>query len=167
MNEELLKFYYFRVTEVWKLLCDLHNQLFNLTCDEYLCLLGSDIEGLDQKTAEKKEIIEEINSVEKLRSEIISELNLKFPDNKVENVSQLLNLMINTDLEKENKYLFKFNALLINLIERIQKQNKKNQLFLNKAISSLKEIREQVTGVKSFTTYNAKGNAKVNSLKSE
>jgi flagellar biosynthesis/type III secretory pathway chaperone len=61
--------------------------------------------------------------------------------------------------EKQNntQHLYRFNALLIDVIEKIQTQNKKNQVFLNKAINSLKEIREEALGVKNYNTYNKKG----------
>ncbi len=50
--------------------------------------------------------------------------------------------------------------LLIDIIEKLQTQNKKNQLFLNKAINNLREIREDALGVKSYSTYNNKGLSK-------
>ncbi len=167
ISSDKLKIYYFRVTEVWKYLCEQHNELFNLTCDEYICLLSSEIEKLEQKTKEKIVVIETIGRLEKMRSEIIDDINKDLENKKIENVSQLLDLMLNTEIEISNKYLFRFNTLLIDLIEKIQKQNKKNQLFINKAINSLRDIRQQVAGTKSFSTYNAKGTAKLNAIKME
>lgn len=167
INSEKLKVYYFRVTEVWKYLCEQHNELFNLTCDEYVCLLSSNIEELELKAEEKAIVIETVGKLEKIRSEIINDLNNELGEKKIENVSQLLDLMLETEIEKNNKYLFRFNALLIDIIEKIQKQSKKNQLFINKALGSLRDIREQVTGTKSYSTYNARGTAKLNAIKTE
>jgi flagellar biosynthesis/type III secretory pathway chaperone len=49
------------------------------------------------------------------------------------------------------------NSLLIDIIHRIQEQNKKNQMFLNKAMLSLREIKQGFTGKKTYTTYGADG----------
>ena len=62
-------------------------------------------------------------------------------------------------VELKEKHLFRFNALLIDLIEKIQNQNKRNQLFINKALHSLKEIRQDVLGKKSYSTYTSRGSA--------
>ena len=42
--------------------------------------------------------------------------------------------------------------------------NWKNQLFINKALSSLREIRESAMGTKTVSTYNAKGFTQQRSL---
>ena len=65
------------------------------------------------------------------------------------------------------KYLNNFNSLLIDIIQKIQKQNKKNQIFINKAIISLKEIKGSVDGGKNFNTYTQEGltTNKVNQIK--
>jgi hypothetical protein len=49
------------------------------------------------------------------------------------------------------------NDLLIDVISRIQMQNKKNQLFLSRAMQSLNELKDGFTGKKHFTTYGANG----------
>lgn len=147
---------YFRVTDLWKRLCEEHSLLFDLTCDEYSLLLSSDIEGLEDKVAEKEVVIERITGLDKIRQEIIKELNHSFQLG-IKNVQGLLEYMNATEIEKVQKHLFRFNALLIDIIEKIQAQNKKNQLFLNKAIFSLREIRMEAMGKKNYSTYNAKG----------
>jgi flagellar biosynthesis/type III secretory pathway chaperone len=68
--------------------------------------------------------------------------------------------MQNYEAETNEKHLYRFNELLIDVIEKIQTQNKKNQLFINKAILSLREIREDAGGVKKYNTYSAKGISK-------
>jgi flagellar biosynthesis/type III secretory pathway chaperone len=64
----------------------------------------------------------------------------------------------------ENKmqtpHLEKFNSYLIDTIEKIQEQNKKNQIFINKTLLSLKTIREEAMGRKNYSTYNSKGSTK-------
>ena len=61
--------------------------------------------------------------------------------------------------QNNTKHLYRFNELLIDVIEKIQEQNKKNQVFLNKAINNLREIREEAMGVKNYSTYNQKGHS--------
>ena len=86
---------------------------------------------------------------------------------KIDAVSDLLELMSNYEKKLDEKYLNNFNSLLIDIIQKIQKQNKKNQIFINKAIISLKEIKGSVDGKKSFNTYTQEGltTSKVNKVK--
>ena len=79
---------------------------------------------------------------------MIEEFNQEFQENKIANVRSLINAMNEFPIEKEQKHLFRFNTLLIDLIEKIQLQNKKNQVFVNKALQSLKTIREEALGIK-------------------
>lgn len=156
-NQKLALFYY-QITDVWKRFCEEHYKLFEVTSDEYTCLLASNIEDLEQKLADKGEIIARINVLESIRSEIIEEINhSKISNETITNVSELISFFLRSEEEMKYKHLEKFNLLLIDLIEKIQAQNKKNQLFINKAILSLKEIRESASGEKNFKTYNAKG----------
>ena len=76
----------------------------------------------------------------------------------IESVSDLLNFMGSLEVEKKEQHLFRFNALLIDIIEKIQKQNKKNQIFINKAIHNLQEIRLEASGEKNYKTYNSNAN---------
>ncbi len=151
--------FYFEVTDLWKRLCEQHVDLFNLTCDEYSLLLSSELNELEEKLVEKNLTIKKINQLEKVRRDLISDLNNFLPDQKIESVSSLLSLMNQYEVEKNEKHLFRFNALLIDLIEKIQAQNKRNQLFINKALHSLKEIRQDVLGKKSYSTYSANGSS--------
>lgn len=150
---------YFRVTDLWKRLCEEHTLLFDLTCDEYSLLLSSDLDGLEDKVAEKEVVIERIGKLDRVRQGLIDEVNA-LNGASVKSVSDLIDYMNSTQIEKEQKHLFRFNALLIDIIEKIQAQNKKNQLFLNKAIHSLRDIRMGAMGKKNYTTYNAKGNSR-------
>ena len=74
----------------------------------------------------------------------------------VNNVSELISLMNLFEETNKNYHLKRFNTLLIDIIEKLQDQNK-NQMFLNKAIHNLKEIREEAMGVKNYSTYNKQG----------
>ena len=158
MNEKLA-IIYFEVTGLWKKLCEEHNELFNITCEEYSLLLRSELSLLEEKLVEKNNIILRINALENIRRDLIKELNVLFPDKEIDCVSALLEIMKIYEVERKLKHLFRFNALLIDIIEKIQIQNKRNQLFINKALFSLKQIRLEATGKKNFSTYSSKGSA--------
>ena len=176
-NSEKIKYFYYQVTDLWKRFCEEHATLFNLTCEEYSNLLKTDLDKLEKTIAEKDTIINRINALEKLRLELISEINVEFLQNqelrnifnikKIGTVSDLLELMNNYEKKLDEKYLNNFNSLLIDIIQKIQKQNKKNQIFINKAIISLKEIKGSVDGGKNFNTYTQEGltTTKVNQIK--
>ena len=155
-EQDLLAILYFQTTDIWKRMCEEHMDLFNVTCDEYTLLLNSEIDQLESKVKEKEQTILRIKALEEIRQEIIVELS-KTLNKKIESVSQLLEVMTAYEVEKKEKHLFRFNALLIDMIEKIQAQNKKNQLFINKALRSLKEIRMEAMGEKNYQTYTAKG----------
>lgn len=150
---------YFEVTNLWKQLCEEHNELFNLTCDEYSLLLKSDLDLLEEKIMEKNECIQRIGALEMTRRGLITELSELYPDKTIDSVSSLLEIMSLYEVESNQKHLFRFNALLIDIIEKIQSQNKRNQLFINKALHSLQQIRLEATGKKNFPIYSAKGSA--------
>lgn len=158
MNDKLA-ILYFEVTDLWKRLCEEHNMLFNVTCDEYSLLLNSELDLLEEKLVEKNEIILKIGALETIRRELITELNAILPDKEIDSVSKLIEVMRAYEVEKNQKHLFRFNALLIDIIEKIQAQNKRNQLFINKALLSLKQIRFEATGKKNYSTYSSKGSA--------
>ena len=158
MNDRLA-ILYFEVTDLWKRLCEEHNELFNVTCDEYSLLLRSELDLLEENLEEKNQIILRIGALETIRRELIADLNTLLPEKNIDSVSALLEVMKAYEVEKNQKHLFRFNALLIDIIEKIQAQNKRNQLFINKALLSLKQIRIEATGKKNFSTYSAKGSA--------
>ncbi len=150
---------YFQVTDVWKQFCEEHNELFNLTCDEYSLLLKSDLELLEERITEKNECIARIGTLEMMRRGLIDDINALYPEKKIDSVAALLEVMSNYEIESNQKHLFRFNALLIDIIEKIQAQNKRNQLFINKALHSLQQIRIEASGKKNYSTYSAKGSA--------
>jgi flagellar biosynthesis/type III secretory pathway chaperone len=158
MNEKLAPIY-FEVTNLWKQFCEEHNELFNLTCDEYSLLLRSELDLLEEKIEEKNQCIQRIGALELIRRDLISDLSKLVPEQSVDSVSGLLAVMSEYEVESKQKHLFRFNALLIDIIEKIQAQNKRNQLFINKALHSLQQIRLEASGKKNFQTYSAKGSA--------
>lgn len=145
--------------DIWELLCKKHSELFDITCDEYLTLLSSDMDLLEETVALKEKKLTEISHVDNRRLNLISEFNdMNFLDFQLEKASQLI------DFFKANKvegfqYLEKLNLLLIDIIEKIQAQNKKNQVFLNKALISLNDLKSSFKGGKKLTTYGPQGRA--------
>jgi flagellar biosynthesis/type III secretory pathway chaperone len=150
--------YYHQVLNIWEGFCKLHKDLFDLTCDEYLTLLSSDIDKLEEMLPSKEEIIARVSELEKDRAKIIEQINSRslFSD-RIERAADLLSAFADLDNKSAIPALKNLNALLIDIIEKIQEQNKKNQLFLNKAMLSLQDVKQGFTGKKTFTTYGADG----------
>lgn len=156
--------YYFQITDIWKSQCELHYKLFDLTCDEYALLLDSKVDELEEKINAKSELINDIERNEKARNVILTNIQNEYEELEINSISDLLDFFATFEAEKDGKHLFRFNSLLVDIIEKIQDQNKKNQLFINKALSSLREIRESAMGTKTVSTYNAKGFTQQRSL---
>jgi flagellar biosynthesis/type III secretory pathway chaperone len=152
------KLYYQRAIGVWEGFCELHKELYDLTCDEYLTLLESDIEKLEKMLPLKEEIISRIGELEKERTELIDTLNsTALFTTKITRAGELLTAFSSLDQAAGIPALKNLNALLIDIIQKIQEQNKKNQMFLNKAMISLREVKQGFTGKKQYTTYGADG----------
>lgn len=157
MKQDSLKLHYFQITDIWKLHCELHSELFDLTCDEYMHLLESNLDELEVTISRKNEILEIISINEKEREKQLKALANENSSLSLNTFKDLIIFFKDFEPEKESKHLFRFNELLLDIITKIQNQNKKNQMFINKAIHSLKVIREEASGKKSVTTYNKKG----------
>ncbi|MBI2521345.1 MAG: flagellar export chaperone FlgN [Bdellovibrio sp.] len=142
---------------IWHEFCELHFSLFEATAAEYSCLLNSDIEKLEITTAEKNKIITAIDLADAKRQSFILNLQEQYDLNNIASVSDLIIFLEKTAPEPLVKNFIGYNSLLKDLIEKIKEQNKKNQIFLNKAIYHLQELRENATGKKTVHTYNAKG----------
>jgi flagellar biosynthesis/type III secretory pathway chaperone len=152
------KLYYQRAISVWEGFCHLHKDLYDLTCEEYLTLLESDIDKLETMLPLKEEIISKIGELEKDRAELIEKLNsVAIFSTKITRAGELLNAFSALDQEAGIPALKNLNSLLIDIIQKIQEQNKKNQQFLNKAMLSLREVKQGFTGKKQYTTYGADG----------
>lgn len=165
MNQRLeeKKLYYQQVVIIWEEFCHLHKELFDLTCDEYLTLLASDIDKLETMLPLKEEIIGKIGELERERSELIERLNrINLATTKISKISELLEFFSEIEDQAAVKVLRNLNALLIDIIEKTQSQNKKNQIFLNKAMLSLKDLKVGFSGKKNFTTYGADGMTRAN-----
>ncbi|MGE3609630.1 MAG: flagellar protein FlgN [Bacteriovoracaceae bacterium] len=158
-NLDKKRLYYSQVITVWENFCKLHKDLYDLTCEEYLTLLASDIDKLENMLPLKDEIIEKIGELEKERTELIEKINLEdlFPEKKIAKAGDLIAVYSFLDKETSLPALKNLNSLLIDIIQKIQEQNKKNQMFLNKAMQSLREVKQGFNGKKTYTTYGADG----------
>lgn len=152
------KLYYQRTLAVWEGFCQLHKELYDLTCEEYLTLLESDIDKLEGMLPLKEEIISKINELEKERAELIDTLNkTAIFSTDIRRAGELLGAFADLDSAGPIPALKNLNSLLIDIIQKIQEQNKKNQQFLNKAMISINEIKRNFSGKKQYTTYGADG----------
>lgn len=152
------KLFYQTAVSVWEGFCHRHKELYDLTCEEYLTLLESDIDKLESMLPIKEEIIGRISELEKERADLIEKLNeialFSFPINRA---GDLLKAFAELDQSAAIPALKNLNGLLIDIIGKIQDQNKKNQQFLNKAMLSLREVKQGFSGKKQYTTYGADG----------
>ena len=160
-NKNPLRPLYHRAVKLWQKFCVEHTALLDASFDEYALLLSSDIDPLESKILEKNEIIERIGILEKERQKLIesvSQVIFAGEKKEIKGMADFLKVMKKYEETGEDaKHLEKFNNLLVDIIVKIQEQNKKNQLFINKAITSLQDIREGAMGRPSYATYNAKG----------
>lgn len=156
MDEKRL--FYQQAVNVWEGFCQLHNELYELTCDEYFTLLESDINKLESMLLFKEKIIARISEIEKDRSDLINRINTaNLFRVKIKKAGDLLVAFSELDKRSPLPALRNLNTLLIDIIERIQIQNKKNQQFLNKAMLSLREVKQGFSGKKQYSTYGADG----------
>ena len=159
MNEKsqiVLRLKLTELNDLWQEYCQFHSNLYELTCDEYMHLLSSDIDALDDILVEKNKVIEHIKSLEDKRSLTLQELNELTEENNIVKINDVINLAKKLGDQSEATRLEKLNLLLLDVIEKIQEQNKMNQMFLNRAIHSLKELKESFSGRKTFKTYGAR-----------
>ncbi|MFY7992721.1 MAG: flagellar protein FlgN [Bacteriovoracaceae bacterium] len=156
------KLYYQQAIIIWEQFCKLHRELFDLTCDEYLVLLASDIDQLETMLPLKEEIIQRIVQVESERAALIHTLNTKeLVDVPLVRVADLLDYFDEIEAQSGVSALKNLNSLLIDIVGQLQEQNKKNQQFLNKAMLSIRDIKESFSGKKKpYKTYGADGMTK-------
>ena len=146
---------------VWQSFCSSHTDLYDLTCEEYLHLLESNIEMLEDTLTRKNLLLERIKLLDQTRENLLSDL-LSLTEKNSSSINGLIQLIRENGNESEAKQLEGYNALLLDIIQKIQTQNKKNQVFLNKAILSLQDLRQSFTGKKNYKTYGANGVTRAN-----
>lgn len=158
MKDMRLRFHHQAAIEIWEQFCRSHHDLYELTCDEYQALLSGEIEALEDIIAKKEAVVATVNHWEAQRATLIATMNAERESGaEITNVTGLLKALAPAEESLPIPALHNLNALLIDVITRIQEQNKRNQVFLNRAMSSLREIREGFSGKKQYTTYGADG----------
>lgn len=156
MRDEALRLYHLQAVEVWENFCRLHRDLYERTCDEYHALLSGEVEAIEELVARKEAVMSEITAWESRRASLIEEMNRGLPPtSRINNVRGLLGTLAGA--EETIPALGNLNNLLIDIINRTQEQNRKNQQFLNRAMLSLKELKDGFAGKKQYTTYGADG----------
>lgn len=150
--------YYQQAVTVWEGFCKLHKELFDLTAEEYITLLASDIDKLETLLPLKEAIIARVSELEKDRAHLILKINeSNLFDAEITRAGELLEAFADIDQKSGIPALRNLNSLLVDIITKIQEQNKKNQMFLNKAMLSIRDLRNGFSGKKTFTTYGADG----------
>ncbi len=159
MDSGFKKFFHHRAVELWTQFCELHRDLYELTCQEYVTLLSGEILALEDQLKLKEELILNIQEVENLRQNLMADINLADPTLSIQKANQLISYFQDIESELSIPVLGNLNDLLIDIVTKIQEQNKNNQIFLNKAMHSLGELKQSFGGKKMYTTYNATGSA--------
>lgn len=144
---------------LWDRLISLHEELLQIALNEYRALLASDFEELEKVLNLKQKLIEKITIAEKDRSLLVLEF-IAIADSSMNKKLKLSEILFYFSLHSEtssDQTLKIKNEQLINLISNIQMQNKKNRVFLNRAMISLQDLQKNFSGKKNFTTYNQQG----------
>ena len=143
---------------IWEKFCKLHHRLYDITCREYQLLLASRIDAIDENIKDKVSIINEIKGAEIKRREFVDQLST-VAGCRIGSSRELLSYVENNlqEYREEGQLLKKYNKILVETIENIQFQNKKNQTFINKAMHNLRNIREGVLGQSGLGIYDARG----------
>jgi flagellar biosynthesis/type III secretory pathway chaperone len=157
--KETVQNLYFEFVDLWKSLCDIHNQLYQITCEEYLALLNSNIDRVNSLLEEKEHLMKSIDDLEAHRFKLVLKVsetaNLPAANfSKFKTVYDFL--LIELNLKEENP-LLKYHKLMVELIEKTQDQNKKNRIFLNKALLSIQELRNELNGTTKVNNYSRTG----------
>ena len=149
--------YYLGILDLWKLLCESHNQLHQFTIQEYQALLASDVDLLETVTESKISLLQHIYEIEKTRREVIKDMSNDFNLDNLNSTFDLIRFFYDFEQREGLQSLEKYNQLLIDIIEKLQEQNRVNQKFLNKAIGSLERLRRDFSGTQNYSTYNSRG----------
>jgi flagellar biosynthesis/type III secretory pathway chaperone len=145
------------LSNLWREFCEKHTELYELTCDEYMHLLDSDIDKLDSSVEEKRLLLVSINELESHRQDITNEVSSLLKIEQPKKLAVLLDELRKNDEENFSNQIEKLNLILLDIVTKIQDQNRKNQVFLNKAILSLNDLKRSFTGKNNYKTYSSSG----------
>ncbi len=157
-HKETLQDFYDELVLLWRELCVLHTQLFEITSHEYQLLLGGETEKLETNLSEKKEIIAKIQDYDSRRQTSISDLIEKFLPSLSDPHFQEINEFLQRELALGADHaLLRYNYFLIDIIEKIQIQNRKNRQFLNRALLMMEDLKHDFQKKGKVLSYNKKG----------
>ena len=145
------------ICDLWQTFCAKHTELFERTCDEYILLLESDLDSLESLMTEKSLLIEEIKNLDERRQFLL----LNLDEAPLTTLTELLEFLERNELKEQKTRIEKLNLLLVDIITKIQEQNKKNQIYLNKAMMALRDLKDKFSGKKPYRTYSANGSVNV------
>jgi flagellar biosynthesis/type III secretory pathway chaperone len=158
MRDQVLRLYHSQAVEVWENFCRLHRELFELTCDEYQALLSGELENLEALVTRKEAVMTKINAWDATRTSLIQDIDrAQIAPHPISNIKDLLDLLREPENQMPLPALTNLNALLIDIITQTHEQNKRNQMFLNRALLSLRDLRAGFSGKRQYTTYGADG----------
>jgi len=159
-NQLELKLKLNHLRQLWFDFSEKHTELYEITCDEYMHLLASEIDELEANIDEKTKVLGYINQLEVQRNELTNEITNHYGAEKQTKLSGFLKVLNENNEETISGEINKLNLILLDIVEKIQEQNRKNQFFLNKAIMSLKELKESFNGKPAYKTYSSSGMTK-------
>jgi flagellar biosynthesis/type III secretory pathway chaperone len=150
--------FYLKISNVLRQFCILHSNLLDATITEYDFLLESEIDGVDEISQLKEEIVQMIHLTDEQRKTVLYEaFESGLFDKPVEGLGDLEILLIPYEKDNDITFFSEFSELLIKIIDNLKNQNKKNQIYLHKALESLQDLRSNMTGRTSSKIYNPKG----------
>lgn len=163
LNTIELEFSLQELRSLWHQFCEKHTELYELTCDEYMHLLASDLDKLSESVDEKEILLKYINDLDSKRMQLVQDISNTLNIDQPSKIKALFSELEKLDKKEFVKELEQLNNLLLDIVDKIQEQNKKNQVFLNKALLSLRELKESFTGKTNYKTYSAMGTTKTRS----
>ena len=147
-----------KMSNIWKDFCIFHSNLLDATFSEYDYLLSSDLDELDIVNTIKNELVEKIKSKELERKQLLTEaFEAGITTSEIKGLNQLENYFMEYERNEKIEYFSEFSLLLKNILTNLKAQNKRNQIFIYKALNSLASLREDMAGQKSTEVYSPSG----------
>ena len=156
MNKEQKELYK-SIINLWQRLCNLHQNLLEITTQEYTALLSSDLEETAKILDQKKVLIEKIGNEEIARQKIVSEILGPNSLDERFKFSDIKNFFNQFEIEKNGNHLNNFNLILLDTIKKIKEQNKKNRFYINRALISLDGLKLPSNQNPEHSIYNKNG----------
>jgi len=150
--------FYMKMSNIWKDFCIFHSNLLDATFSEYDYLLSSNLDELDIVNTIKNELVEKIKHKELERKQLLTEAyETGITDTEIKSLSVLELSFRAYEKNEQIEYFSEFSLLLKNILNNLKSQNKRNQIFIYKALNSLASLREDIAGQKSTEVYGMSG----------